>query len=76
MKRNRVIFAILWILSLVGISFFGGPVSYGFFALFSLVPVVCLVYMVFVYFFFHIYQDLDSKHLGPSSGFSFENMSG
>ena len=54
MKRNRLIFLILWILSLVGISFFGGPVSYGFFTVFTLIPVICLFYLVLVYFFFHI----------------------
>ena len=63
MRRNRVILAILWLLSLVGISFFGGPVSYGFFTLFTLIPVICFLYLLFVYFFFHIYQDIDSKHL-------------
>ena len=63
MKRNRVIFAILWILSLVGISFFGGPVSYGFFTLLTLIPLICFLYLVLVYFCFRIYQELDSKHL-------------
>ena len=63
MKRNRVIFFILWILSLVGISFFGGPVSYGFFALLTLLPLVSLIYLFCVYFFFRIYQELDGKQL-------------
>ncbi|MBO4396078.1 MAG: DUF58 domain-containing protein [Eubacterium sp.] len=63
MKRNRVVLAILWILSLVGISFFGGPVSYGFFALFTFIPVISLIYLILVYFFFHIYQEPDKKHL-------------
>ncbi|MBP5282086.1 MAG: DUF58 domain-containing protein [Lachnospiraceae bacterium] len=63
MKRNRLIFLILWILSLVGISFFGGPVSYGFFALLTLLPLVSLVYLLFVFWFFRIYQELDGKHL-------------
>ena len=62
-KLNRIIFAILWVLSLVGISFFGGPVSYGIFALLTAVPVICLIYLLLVYFFFHIYQEIDSKHL-------------
>lgn len=63
MRRNRIILAILWILSLVGISFFGGPVSFGFFALFTFAPLVSLLYLILVYFFFHIYQELDSKRL-------------
>jgi len=63
MKRNRIIFLILWILSLVGISFFGGPVSYGFFAMLTLLPLVSLIYLFFVFHFFRIYQELDGKHL-------------
>ena len=58
-----MIFFLLWVLSLVGISFFGGPVSYGFFALLTFTPVVCFLYLVYVYFFFHIYQEPGSKHL-------------
>ena len=63
MKRNRVIWAILWIASLVGISFFGGPVSYGFFALLTFAPLISMIYLLFVYFFFRIYQELDGKRL-------------
>lgn len=63
MKRNRIILGILWILSLVGISFFGGPVSYGFFALLTLVPLVSLGYLLCTLTFFRIYQELDSKNL-------------
>ena len=63
MKRNRRIFLILWILSLVGISFFGGPVSYGFFAVLTLTPIVSLIYLVCVFAFFRIYQELDGKQL-------------
>ena len=63
MKRNRRIFFILWILSLVGISFFGGPVSYGFFVMLTLTPIVSLIYLVCVFAFFRIYQELDGKQL-------------
>ena len=63
MLRNRIIFAILWILSLVAVSFFGGPVSYGFFFLLTLVPVVSLFYLLMVFAFFRIYQEMDSKNL-------------
>lgn len=63
MKRNRIIYAILWVLSLVGISFFGGPVSYGFFTLMTLLPIVSFLYLLFVSFSFRIYQELDGKNL-------------
>ena len=45
MKRNRILFLIAWIASVVGISFFGGPVSYGFFALLTLLPLISLLYL-------------------------------
>lgn len=62
-KRNRIIYAILWVLSLVGISFFGGPVSYGFFTLMTLLPVISFLYLLFVSFSFRIYQELEGKNL-------------
>ncbi|MEE3467595.1 MAG: DUF58 domain-containing protein [Eubacterium sp.] len=63
MKRNRIILAILWILSVVGISFFGGPVSYGLFTVLTLLPLISLIYLICVYFSFHIYQEPEAKHL-------------
>ena len=63
MKRNRIIYAILWILSLAGISFFGGAVSYGIFYMLTFLPFVLLLYLLFVYFFFHIYQQIGNKRL-------------
>ena len=63
MKRNRVIFCIMWILSLVGISFFGGAASYGLFALLTLAPVVSFAYLLCVMAYFRIYQELDSRNL-------------
>ena len=56
MTRNRIVWALLWILSLVGISFYGGPVSYGFFAVLTLIPVICLVYLLLVLMRFKMYQ--------------------
>ena len=63
MKRNRIIYGILWILSLTGISFFGGTVSYGIFVTLTFLPLVLLIYLLFVYVFFHIFQQIDNKHL-------------
>ena len=63
MTYKRLIMIILWILSLVGISFYGGPVSYGFFAAVTAVPVVSLLYVVLVLFRFKIYQDLDKSQV-------------
>ena len=63
MKRNRIILIILWIMSLVGISFFGGTISYGFFAAVTLVPLVSFVYLLLVFLRFKIYQRMDSRHV-------------
>lgn len=61
MKRNRMIFAALWLLSLAGISFYGGAVSYGFFFCMTLIPAVCLLYLLAVYLCFHIYQEIGRR---------------
>ncbi|MCR4656349.1 MAG: DUF58 domain-containing protein [Lachnospiraceae bacterium] len=63
MLRNRIILIILWILSLVGISFYGGAASYGMFAAATLVPVMSLVYLFLIYLRFKIYQKPGSKNL-------------
>ena len=63
MKKNRLFLLLLWILSLVGISFYGGPVSYGFFAMVTMVPVISWLYLLCVFLRFRIYQKLDSKSL-------------
>ncbi|MBQ2804059.1 MAG: DUF58 domain-containing protein [Lachnospiraceae bacterium] len=61
MKMRRRIWLILWMVSLVGISFYGGAVSYGFFWATTLVPIVSLVYLLCVYFRFKIYQEVESR---------------
>ena len=48
MRRNRIIWLCLWVLSLVGISLRGGAVSYGFFAMLTLVPIISLLYLLAV----------------------------
>ena len=61
MLRNRLIILLLWILSLVAITFYGGPVSYGFFLLITLTPVASALYLVYVSLRFRIYQRLIGK---------------
>ena len=70
MRRNRLILAALWILSVICISFYGGSVSYGFFAVVTLVPVVSLIYLLLVLSRFKIYQHFEcpeivSDHIVP-----------
>ena len=70
MRRNRLILAALWILSLICISFYGGSASYGFFAAVTLIPVVSLLYLLLVLSRFKIYQyfecpEIVSNHIVP-----------
>ena len=60
MSGNRLIVLGLFVLSLIGISFFGGPVTYGFFFLLLIVPVVSLFYAFITYIRFRIYQRIES----------------
>ena len=45
MKIRRLIFVILWVLSLSAISFYGGVISYSLFWGITLIPVVSAVYL-------------------------------
>ena len=61
MLRNRVIVGILWIVSLVGITFYGGTISYGFFIAVTLLPLLSFCYLLSVRLRFSIYQKLEGK---------------
>lgn len=61
MWRNRIIWLVLWIISLVGISFYGGNISYGFFYVMTAIPVISLLYLGYVIIFFRIYQYTEGR---------------
>ncbi|MCR5747902.1 MAG: DUF58 domain-containing protein [Lachnospiraceae bacterium] len=63
MRRNRVILFVLWLFSLVGISFYGGDISYGIFITLTLIPIVSCIYILCVYFLFKIYQELEGRDI-------------
>ncbi len=63
MWMRRCVLGILWILSLVLISFYGGAVSYGFFFGVTLIPVISLVYLFCVYHRFKIYQETGKREI-------------
>lgn len=63
MKLRRGIFILLWMLSLLGISFYGGAISYGLFWGLSLVPVVSMLYICMVMLQFRIYQEIKSRSI-------------
>lgn len=71
MKRNRLIFFAAWILSVVGISFRGGVVSYGVFWTLTLIPVLMVIYLTFVLLCFKIYQQVNSKAVTSRSPVSY-----
>lgn len=73
MRKYRILFLCLWVLSLAAISVYGGVVSYGFFFGVSLLPVVSLTYIACVYFRFKIYQELGSRNMvcGQPEDYSF-----
>ena len=61
MRTNRLLFIILFILSVVGISVTGGPVSYGFFFFMLIIPAVAFIYSLILFWRFKIYQKVETK---------------
>ena len=61
-KRRWILFG-MWILSLVAISFWGGAISYGFFFGVTMIPFISFAYLVAVFFFFRIYQKVESRDM-------------
>lgn len=61
MKWRRIVFLVLWVMSLIGISFYGGAVSYGFFWGMTLLPMISLVYLILFFSQFRIYQEIESR---------------
>lgn len=61
LRRNRIVMAVLLILSLAGITLRGGAVSYCFFFLCLITPLLSACYLIYVYFSFRIYQEVESR---------------
>ena len=59
--RNRLIWAGLFVLSLILITWKGGSVSYGLFAACLIFPALSFAYLIYVFFSFRIYQETGSK---------------
>ncbi len=66
-RRNAVILIILFVIALVGISFFGGPVPYIFLMLTLLVPATCILYIFLVIASLKIYQRSDGRTMVAST---------
>jgi len=63
LRRNRIIWICLWILSIIGISKWGGSISYGIFTMLTLIPLISVIYIVIVYTSFRIYQNNNRKFM-------------
>ena len=61
MKWRRRVFFLIWILSLVGISFYGGTISYSLFWTMTLLPVLSFLYLLLVYAQFRVYQEIENR---------------
>ncbi len=73
MKKNRIIWLVSFIISIILMSFYGGVVSYGLVLVLAVIPVISLLYIFFVILRFRIYQKLDGRDLvaGQRSDFYF-----
>lgn len=63
MRIRRAILGVLWVLSLVAISFFGGIISYGLFFSITLLPCLALFYITCVWFCYKVYQEIGSRNI-------------
>ncbi len=66
-NKGVLILTGLFVLALVGISFFGGPVPYIFLWLTVLVPLFCALYICYVIFSLRIYQKTDGRFMVSST---------
>jgi len=60
---SRIIWFVLWVLSILGISFYGGALSFGFFWFMTLIPVVSALYLFIVYLKFRVHQNMEGHEL-------------
>ena len=63
MKKKRLILAALFVLSLIGISFYGGAVTYVFFWTVLLIPPLLYFYIFMVIINLKIYQKPDGRNM-------------
>lgn len=71
MKHRKILWLMLWLFSLILLSFRGGAAAYGFFFFCTLIPVICLLYLLAVVLEFSIYQELETKVMTAGEPFSY-----
>ena len=62
-RRLLIILLILFILSLAGITLYGGPVTYLFFFLVLLLPLSNALYILYVISSIRLYQETDGRDM-------------
>ncbi|MCX7711065.1 MAG: DUF58 domain-containing protein [Clostridia bacterium] len=61
MRKNRVLYFLLFFASLIFVYFYGGKIPYTLFYLVILLPLVSLVYSIYVFFRFKFIEEIDKK---------------
>ncbi|MCL2718565.1 MAG: DUF58 domain-containing protein [Lachnospiraceae bacterium] len=62
-KYRKLILLVLFILSLILISIFGGVISYSLFFAVLIIPLISLMYLIYVYYSFTIYQEIKTRNI-------------
>lgn len=70
-NKKLALLVVLFLLSLIGISFYGGPVTYGFFGVVVMIVPVMYLYILCVIFSLKVYQRPDGRSMvcGESADF-------
>lgn len=63
MKKRRILWFILWLLSLAAITIYGGVIGYTWFFGALLMPVISASYLLYVYIRFLVYQKIDTRNI-------------
>ncbi len=73
MKVRRLCLGLLFVLSLVAISSYGGVISYGFFYAVVLIPALSLIYLLYVFLRFRVHQEIKTRNIiaGEAVPYSF-----
>lgn len=71
MNKRCIIWLFLWILSLVGISYYGGAVSYIFCYTMTMIPVISLVYLLCVFIRLRVLQKLSTINITAGAPFPY-----
>ncbi|MDR2547447.1 MAG: DUF58 domain-containing protein [Lachnospiraceae bacterium] len=63
MKLRRLLLCLLFLLSLIPISIFGGVISYALFFAVLLIPLILWAYLLYVLYYFTVYQEAATRNI-------------